>query len=95
MNNFNFGQAVNLEKFMTIFIDFVSHKTNLYRDAENMLLSDIADVPSRIANNIINNDEEYKKAIRNNANGFHYHQPIIMAEALCMLDNLIKKVFDR
>ena len=95
MNNFNFGQAVNLEKFMAIFIDFVSHKTNLYRDAENMLYSDIADVPGRIANNIVNNDEEYKKAIRNNANGFHYHQPIIMAEALCMLDTLIKKVFDR
>lgn len=35
MNNFDFSGVSNFEEFMGIFIDFVSHKTRLYPQADN------------------------------------------------------------
>lgn len=93
MNNFNFGRAENLEKFMQIFFDFVSTKTDLCKDAENLLSDAISSLPNHFKTNITNHDTEYKKALRNNSDGFHYHQPIIIAEALYLQNVLIEKVF--
>ena len=93
MNNFNFGRAENLEKFMQIFFDFVSTKTDLCKDAKNLLSDAISSLSNHFKTNITNHDTEYKKALRNNSDGFHYHQPIIIAEALYLQNVLIEKVF--
>ena len=95
MNNFDFSGAENFEVFMNTFIEFVSQKTKLYQKADAALREDLEDLPNKVASFICNNDEEYKKAIRKNTNGFHYHQPIIVAEGSCFLNTLIKKVFNQ
>ena len=94
MNNFDFSGVANFERFMSIFIDFVSHKTRLYPQAEG-LNEDLKDLPNRITSYICNNDEEYRKAQKNQGDGFHYHQPIIIAEGSCFLETLIKKAFNQ
>lgn len=94
MNNFDFSGIVNFEKFMNIFIDFVGHKTKLYPQADK-LREDLADLPNRITSYICNNDDEYRKARKNQGDGFHYHQPIIIAEGSCFLETLIKKAFNQ
>lgn len=88
--------AANFEKFMDIFIRFVSKDTRMYQRAEEALRADISEVPSRLIG-FCTNDQEYKKAVRNNRNGegFHYHQPIIIAEGASFLKNLISKVFNQ
>lgn len=95
MNNFDFSEVENFEKFMNIFIEFVSQKTRLYPKADESLRDELTDLPNRITGYICNNDNEYKKARKNNGNGFHYHQPIIIAEGLSFLDTLIKKAFNQ
>lgn len=95
MNNFDFSGIENFEKFMNIFLDFVSVKTHLYPQADNALRNDLADLPNRIASYICNNDTEYRKARKSEDGSFHYHQPLIIAEGVCFLDTLIKKVFDQ
>lgn len=93
MNNFTFQSVPNFKKFIDIFIDFVSQKTHLYRDAES-LYQDLDDLPNRIASFICNYDDEYKKARNNQREGFHYHQPLIIAEGACFLETLIGRVFN-
>lgn len=93
MNNFTFQSVPNFEKFMNIFIDFVCQKTHLYPEADK-LREDLADLPNRIASFICNSDDEYKKARNNQRDGFHYHQPLIIAEGACFLETLIKRVFN-
>ena len=93
MNNFSFSGISNFKVFMNIFIEFVSQKTRLYPKADSDLIDDLDDLPNRIAAYICNNDDEYRKARRDSANGFRYHQPLIIAEGLCFLDTLIKKAF--
>ncbi|MDD6928145.1 MAG: hypothetical protein PUI89_02475 [Bacteroidales bacterium] len=93
MNNFTFQSVPNFEKFINIFIDFVCQKTHLYPQAES-LYEDLADLPNRIASFICNSDDEYKKARSNQRDGFHYHQPLIIAEGACFLETLIKRVFN-
>lgn len=95
MNNFDFSGAENFEVFMNIFIEFVSKKTKLYQQADAALREDLEDLPNKVASFICNNDDEYKKACKKNIDGFHYHQPIIIAEGSCFLNTLIKKVFNR
>lgn len=95
MNNFNFSGAENFELFLNVFVDFVSQKTSLYKSADTALRSEILDLPNRISAYITNNDSEYRKARKHSDNGFHYHQPIIIAEGACFLSTLINKVFDR
>lgn len=94
MSCFDFFEVQNFEKFMNIFIRFVSQDTRLYQRAEEALRSEIHELPNRIIS-FCTNDPEYKKAIRNNENGegFHYHQSIIIAEGACFLKTLIDKVF--
>ena len=94
MNNFDFSEVTNFEEFMNIFIDFVSHKTRLYPQADS-LREDLNDLPNRITSYICNNDDEYRKARKTQGDGFHYHQPIIIAEGACFLDILIKRVFNQ
>ena len=94
MNNFDFSRVENFSQFVNIFIDFVSQKTRLYTNAE-VLRNDLADLPNRVAS-FMKNDTEYKKARNNNdGKGFHYHQPIIIAEGSCFLESLIKKIFNQ
>jgi hypothetical protein len=93
MDRFDFTRAQNFEKFMSIFIDFVSQRTTLYKKADSALEDDLRELTSRIAP-YCTNDEEYRKAQRSN-NGFHYHQPIIIAEGACFLKSLIRKVFNQ
>ena len=95
MNNFDFSEVENFEKFMNIFIRFVSQKTRLYPKADEALREELADLPNRITGYICNNDNEYKKARKNDGNGFHYHQPIIIAEGLSFLDTLIRRAFNQ
>lgn len=97
MGNFDFSGITNFETFMNIFIEFVSQKTKLYAKADSELREDLSDLPSKIASFICNNDREYKKA-REKAragDGFHYHQPIIIAEGICFLSTLIRKAFNQ
>ena len=94
MNKFDFSGVTNFEKFMEIFIDFVSQKTRLYPQADN-LREELADLPNRITSYICNNDDEYRKARRTQGDDFTYHQPIIIAEGACFLDTLIKKAFNQ
>ena len=96
MCNFDFSGVQNFEKYMDIFIDFVSKRTKLYQKADESLRDDISEVPNRIIP-YCTSDQEYKKAARNNKNGegFHYHQPIIIAEGACFLKNLVRKVFNQ
>ena len=96
MSNFDFSGVQNFEKYMELFIDFVSRRTNLYKSADEALRNDIKDLPTRIVP-FCTSDPEYKKAARNNRNGggFHYHQPIIIAEGACFLKALIHKVFNQ
>lgn len=97
MNNFDFSGVTNFETFMNIFIDFVSQKTKLYPKADSDLRDDLNDLPSKIASFICNNDREYKKAKEKSktGDGFHYHQPIIIAEGICFLSTLIRKAFNQ
>ena len=94
MNKFDFSGVTNFEKFMEIFIDFVSQKTRLYPQADN-LREELAALPNRITSYICNNDDEYRKARRTQGDDFTYHQPIIIAEGACFLDTLIKKAFNQ
>lgn len=94
MNNFDFSGAENFEKFMSIFINFVSQKTHLYKTADESLRDAIKDLPGRIKS-YCKQDLEYKKATKNKDGGFHYHQPIIIAEGSCFLNILIQKVFNQ
>ena len=92
MGNFSFATLKNFEEFMNIFIDFVSVKTKLYTQADE-LREEIADLPFRIASYICNKDPEYNKAKKHRGDGFHYHQPLIIAEGACSSQTLIRKVF--
>ncbi|MEG1860225.1 MAG: hypothetical protein RRY07_01780 [Bacteroidaceae bacterium] len=97
MTNFDFKGIKNFENFMSIFIKFVSQKTKLYVKADSELREDLNDLPSKIAAFICNNDREYKKAKEKakTGDGFHYHQPIIIAEGICFLNTLIRKAFNQ
>lgn len=81
---------------MDLFIDFVSKRTNLYKKADEQLRDELDDLSNRIIP-FCTSDPEYKKAARNNKNGdgFHYHQPIIIAEGACFLKSLVRKVFNQ
>jgi hypothetical protein len=78
---------------MEIFIDLVSRKGNLFSEANRVLRDDIEDLRNKISSTI-QEDSEYKKAVRNSADGFNYHQPIIIAEGMGFLNTLIRKVFN-
>lgn len=96
MSNFDFSGVQNFEKYMDLFIDFVSKRTNLYKKADEQLRDELDDLPNRIIP-FCTSDQEYKKASRNskNGDGFHYHQPIIIAEGACFLKSLVRKVFNQ
>ena len=96
MGNFDFSGVTNFEKFMNIFIEFVSQKTKLYGRADSELRDELSDLPGNIVASI-KNDDEYKKAKEKAraGGGFHYHQPIIIAEGICFLSTLIRKVFNQ
>ncbi len=97
MGNFDFSSVKNFEIFMDIFIEFVSQKTKLYPKADMELRDDLEDLPSKIAAFICNNDREYRKAKEKSktGDGFHYHQPIVIAEGICFLNTLIRKAFNQ
>ena len=97
MGNFDFSGIKKFEAFMDIFIEFVSQKTKLYAKADSELRDDLSDLPNKIASFICNNDREYKKAKEKSksGDGFHYHQPIIIAEGICFLSTLIRKAFNQ
>ena len=96
MSNFDFSGVQNFEKYMDLFIEFVSKKTNLYKKADEQLRDELGDLANRIIP-FCTSDPEYKKASRNskNGDGFHYHQPIIIAEGACFLKSLVRKVFNQ
>ncbi len=97
MGNFYFSGVNNFEKFMDVFIEFVSQKTKLYPTAEMELRDDLKELPRNIPGFICNNDKEYDKAKKKSKTGaeFHYHQPIIIAEGVCFLNTLIRKAFNQ
>ncbi|MBS5527384.1 MAG: hypothetical protein KHX42_04420 [Prevotella sp.] len=97
MGNFDFSNVTNFETFMNIFVEFVSQKTKMYPKADSELRDDLDDLPGKIAAFICNNDREYKKAKEKakTGDGFHYHQPIIIAEGICFLNTLIRKAFNQ
>ncbi len=98
MDNFDFSSIGNFKKFMEIFIEFVSRKTQLYPKAGGELIGELNDLPNRIASYIRKNDPEYRKAkssAEKRGDGFHYHQPIIIAEGVCFLNTLIRKAFNQ
>ena len=94
MSGFEFTSTDNFQKFVEIFIDLVSRKGNLYPNAYRELRDDIEDLKNKISATI-QEDSEYKKAVKNIDDGFNYHQPIIIAEGMGFLNILIRKVFDK
>lgn len=96
MSYFDFSGAKNFEKFMDLFIKFVSKDTKLYQRAEEALRDEISELPTRVVS-FCTNDPEYKKASKNTKAGeeFPYHQPIIIAEGASFLKTLISKVFNQ
>ena len=93
MSGFEFTSTDSFQKFMEIFLDLVSRKGNLFGEANRALRDDIYDLKNKITSTI-QSDSEYKKAVLNAADGFNYHQPIIIAEGMGFLDTLIRKVFN-
>lgn len=93
MSGFEFTSTDSFQRFMEIFLDLVSKKGNLFADANRALREDIDELKNKITSTI-QNDSEYKKAVLNAADGFNYHQPIIIAEGMGFLDTLIRKVFN-
>ena len=91
MEGIDFSGTKNFQVFMEQFCDFVSNKTKLYPDVDN-LREDIAELHTRVVNHITE-DLEYKKALKHNSPEFPYHQPIIIAEGACFLKTIIKKIF--
>lgn len=96
MNRFDFSSTENFKNFMEIFINFVSQKTKLYDNAQE-LRDEINDLSGRVASYIVNNDSEYKKAKEKAKSGgsFNYHQPIIVAEGICFINTLIRQAFNQ
>lgn len=94
MNGFDFSSVANFEIFMNLFLEFITERTNFFRDANTALREELKDLPSKVSS-AIRNDPEYKKAQKNKTNGFKFHQPIIIAEGLCFKDTLIRKVFNQ
>lgn len=94
MSGFEFTSTDNFQKFMEIFIDLVSRKGNLFQEANRVLRDDIDDLKNKISSTI-QEDSEYKKAVKNIDDGFNYHQPIIIAEGMGFLNTLIRKVFNK
>lgn len=94
LSRLDFTGTSNFEKFVSIFIKYVSEETDIYRSAETVLRSDIASLRDDIAN-FIKRDDEYKKAESQKRNGgaFAFHQPIIIAEGAAFLRKFIDKVF--
>lgn len=99
MNNFDFTSVHDFNDFIEIFITFVSQKTDLCPQAREFLCDDLKDLPNRISSYVCNDDTEYRKACSNassRTDGFHYHQPIIIAEGTCFLiKTLIPKLFNQ
>ena len=93
MNRFTFHEAENLERFSTLFFDFIENKTDIYQGSKAKLAKTIESLPNHFKTYITNHDPEYAKALNNRANGFHYHQPIIVAEALYLQSKLIELLF--
>ena len=56
MNNFDFSGIENFEKFLNIYIDFVSQKTKLYDQADKVLREDLQELPNKIASFIKNKE---------------------------------------
>lgn len=94
LNRLDFTSTANFERFVSIFIKYVSEETDIYRSAETDLRSDVVSLRDDIAN-FIKRDDEYKKAeaIKRNNGEFAFHQPIIIAEGAAFLRKFIDKVF--
>jgi hypothetical protein len=90
IGQFEFPEKLeNFETFLRIFIDFVGHKAGLVRDIA-VLENRSKELTSRLSA-FIDNDSEYKKA-RNDkqkTNRFEYRFPILIAEGLCYLEQII------
>ncbi len=87
-------KLINFEAFLRIFIDFVGHKAGLVRDIA-VLENRSKELSSRLSA-FIDNDAEYKKArnAKQQTNRFEYRFPILIAEGLCYLEQiLIPEIF--
>lgn len=91
MNRLDFTSTANFEKFVSLFIRYVSEETDIYRNAEHDLRSEVVSLRDDIAN-FIRRDDEYKKAEKRQGT-FAFHQPIIIAEGAAFLRKFIDKVF--
>lgn len=59
------------------------HKTKLYPQADK-LREDLADLPNRITSYICNNDDEYRKARKNQGDGFTTTNQLSLQKALAL-----------
>ncbi len=95
IGQFEFPERLeNFETFLRIFIDFVGHKAGLVRDIA-VLENRSKELTSRLSA-FIENDPEYKKArnTKQQTNRFEYRFPILIAEGLCYLEQiLIPEIF--
>lgn len=95
IGQFEFPEKLeNFEIFLRIFIDFVGHKAGLVRDIA-ILENRSKELSSRLSA-FFENDSEYKKArnAKQQTNRFEYRFPILIAEGLCYLEQiLIPEIF--
>lgn len=95
IGQFEFPEKLeNFDEFLRIFIDFVGHKAGLVKDIA-VLEKRSKELSSRLSA-YIQNDSEYKKArnTRQDSTTFEYRMPILIAEGLCFLEQiLIPEIF--
>jgi len=95
IGRFQFPEKLeNFETFLRIFVDFVGHKAGLVRNIA-VLENRSKELTSRLSA-FIENDSEYKKArnAKQQTNRFEYRFPILIAEGLCYLEQiLIPEIF--
>jgi hypothetical protein len=95
IGRFQFPEKLeNFETFLRIFVDFVGHKAGLVKDIA-VLEKRSKELSGRLSA-FIDNDPEYKKArnVKQQMNRFEYRFPILIAEGLCYLEQiLIPEIF--
>ncbi|MDR3118445.1 MAG: hypothetical protein LBU44_03365 [Mediterranea sp.] len=95
IGQFEFPEKMeNFETFLRTFIDFVGHKAGLVKEIA-VLENRSKDLKDRLPS-FIENDAEYIKArnAKQQTNSFDYRFPILIAEGLCYLEQvLIPEIF--
>lgn len=96
-NGIVFGEAVNFNKFMDLFLNFVSVDTNLCPEAKGIFGQGLGDLGDAVFNYLTKNDLEFRKAMKGKgSDNFDYKEPVLIIEGRYFLyHKLIPEIFKR